>query len=376
MKNLNSSFMIVTVILISLSNHLLAQQDQGPQIQTNQDTQLEEEQHESSPGDSLAQEIIDYARELLLESTAYTTYNITSDEILKSSKNLRYQGGINRSYFLSDTVNDVAERVNFNNMERLEFLKYLLDTGFSPSHSYINMADYFVQDDLSDETFFPTVEDFTRLKDICRTRDWPCDSSPLSFTRLSLFLTLFPRGPRQENAYLGSAYIEILLDNLGYTLEDLTPHDLMVLEQFLRDLNYVPGWSSGYQPVQRQHIKYVTDDDFQTEVIEASRDNPVIVYFYASWCPPCRTMTPMMERLADEFEGDFTLAKIYLDGNPNSREILSTRAIPALVFYKDGESISEYIGLSGTMTTKHRIITQLELSKTRYLPNSLREMLF
>ena len=353
--------MIVIVVLMSLSNPLLAQQDQGPQIQTTQDTQVEEEQHElweiqESTDSSLG--------DLFLKATALGAYRITSDEILKSSRNFRYQGGINISYFLFDTVNDVVEKEILNNMERLEFLKYLLDTGFSPSHSYINMADYFVQDDLSDETF-PTVEDFTRLKDICRTRDWPCDSSPLSFTRLSLFLTLFPRGPRQENAYLGSAYIEILLDNLGYTLEDLTPYDLMVLEQFLMDLNYAPGWSSGYQPVQKQHIKDVTDDNFQTEVIEASRDHPVIVYFYASWCHPCTIMTPMMESLADEFEGDFTLAKIYFNGNPNSQRILYMAAIPALVFYKDGEEVSQYTGLNTATVMKNQIITRLELNKTR-----------
>ena len=274
-----------------------------------------------------------------LENLAGTTRRITSDEILKSSIDFRHEGGTNRSDFRDSTVNDVAERENLSNMEKLEFLKYLLDTGFAPLPPYINISNYFTQNDLSSEDF-PTVEDIHRLQEVCRMRDWPCDDSPLSFMRLALFSTPFLRESGQT--LISYTDLEELFAEFGYTSDDFTAHNLMVLEQFLKDLHYAPGWT--VQPNPEYHIKDVTDDNFQTEVIDASREKPVIVYFYASWCFPCYTMTPIMDELAREFEGAFTLAKIYVNGNPNSQGTLSIETIPTLIFYRNGEIISKRYG--------------------------------
>ena len=285
-------------------------------------------------------------RYLFLETVADSVGLITSNEILSSSEEFRYGGGVNRFNFLYDTVNDVAEREGLNNMERLEFLKYLLDAGFVPLPPYINLPDYFVQDNRSNNESFPTVKNLDQLREACLRRIWFCDTSPISLMRLALSSTSLLRESGQT--VLSYTNLEELFDQFGYTSEDFTPHDLKVLGQFLRDLHYIPLWPD--LSVQRPHIKDVTDHNFQAEVIDASRDKPVIVYFYASWCPPCRTMTPVIEELAEDLEGAFTLANIYFDGNPNSREIQSKASIPNLIFYRDGEKVSEIYGIPNVDT--------------------------
>lgn len=361
MKNLRF-LSFITIIIMSLPSHLLAQPNQESLSQTTQKADIEETIEaligaEVNP--NLQSNGLDI-QDFFLEYAAATASSIISDEILKSSRDFRYEGGVNRLGFRYDTVNDMAERRNFNNMEKLEFLKYLLDGGFVPLPPYINLPDYFVQDNSSNEAF-PATKDITRLQEVCRMRDWPCNASPLSFMRLALFSTSFLRESGQT--VLSYTDLENLFDTFGYTSEDFTPHDLMVLGQFLRDLHYIPLWPD--QSVQRQdYIKDVTDHNFQAEVIDASRDRPVIVYFYASWCPPCYEMTPVIEELAEEFEGDFTLANIYLNGNPKSRTSLSSEnIIPSLIFYRDGEKVSEILGIPG-MAVSQVLLFELERLKT------------
>ena len=69
-------------------------------------------------------------------------------------------------------------------------------------------------------------------------------------------------------------------------------------------------------------------------------------------------MTPIMEELAREFEGAFTLAKIYWDGNPKSRDIQSEASIPNLVFYKNGEKKSEIYGIPSIDSFSHILFAE------------------
>ena len=276
-------------------------------------------------------------QETLLRIMSSISLTITPEEITKTSRAYRYEN----NYSLLSTLNLEVEAFDLNNMERLEYLKYLLDAGYVPLPPYIDFTDYFENDPQVRQPF-PRIEDIViKLHDVCRLRPWSCDSSPVSFMRLGLLTTpfLWKSGVTE----IRPADLEILFATFGYTWDDFTPNDFKILRQFLTDLGYTPLWPD--EP-ERPHIKDVTDDDFQEEVIDASRSGQkIIVYFHASWCPPCHRMTPILEDLATEFEGAFTLAKIYLDGNPEARQILSQSTIPALLFYHRGEVIAEGFGL-------------------------------
>jgi putative thioredoxin len=65
------------------------------------------------------------------------------------------------------------------------------------------------------------------------------------------------------------------------------------------------------------YIKIVNEADFEYEVIAFSNQVPVIVDFWAEWCRPCKTLTPLLEKLAEDAQGSYRLAKLNVDDNPN-----------------------------------------------------------
>src|SRR5512139_3568309 len=93
------------------------------------------------------------------------------------------------------------------------------------------------------------------------------------------------------------------------------------------------------------NIKVVNESDFEYEVIAFSNQVPVIVDFWAEWCRPCKTLTPILEKYAVESQGSFRLAKVNVDENPNLALRFSVRSIPNVKAFRDGQVVSEFLGL-------------------------------
>jgi putative thioredoxin len=88
----------------------------------------------------------------------------------------------------------------------------------------------------------------------------------------------------------------------------------------------------------------VTDTDFADAVLEESRNRPVVVDFWAAWCAPCRTLGPILEKVAREKEGQFLLAKLDVDANPYTAGQFRIQSIPSVKAFVDGRLVDEFLG--------------------------------
>lgn len=92
------------------------------------------------------------------------------------------------------------------------------------------------------------------------------------------------------------------------------------------------------------NIAAVSDANFQAEVIEASKTQPVMVDFWAEWCGPCRALSPTVDAIAAERAGKLKVVKMNVDENMNTPGKFNIRGIPALLIFKGGQVADQIVG--------------------------------
>lgn len=88
----------------------------------------------------------------------------------------------------------------------------------------------------------------------------------------------------------------------------------------------------------------INETNFVQEVIEASRSKPVVADFWATWCGPCKTLMPILEKLAEEYAGQFQLAKIETEQNQALANQFAIRSVPTVKIFANGEVVDEFAG--------------------------------
>ena len=87
---------------------------------------------------------------------------------------------------------------------------------------------------------------------------------------------------------------------------------------------------------------HITDADFKAIVLESK--TPVFVDFWAEWCGPCHMIAPVVEELAEEYDGKFSFTKLDVDANPQTAMQFGIRSIPTMLLFKDGQVADQVIG--------------------------------
>lgn len=98
-----------------------------------------------------------------------------------------------------------------------------------------------------------------------------------------------------------------------------------------------------------EHIIEVNETNFQHEVLTYSNTAPVVVDFWADWCQPCHMLTPVLEKLANEADGAFRLAKLNADENPNLTMQLNIQSLPTVKAFHRGQMVKEFTGAQTEM---------------------------
>lgn len=102
------------------------------------------------------------------------------------------------------------------------------------------------------------------------------------------------------------------------------------------------------------NVKKVTTETFRSDVIES--DKPVVVDFWAEWCGPCKKLSPILEEIADELDGEVTIAQVNVDEERNLGAMFQIMSIPNVLIFNNGEKVDEFVGLR----SKDDIVAQVK----------------
>jgi thioredoxin 1 len=105
------------------------------------------------------------------------------------------------------------------------------------------------------------------------------------------------------------------------------------------------------------NISEVSDATFDNEVLKS--EQPVLVDFWASWCGPCRAVSPIVEEVAASYEGKLKVMKMNVDENGQTPSQYGIRGIPALLIFKDGKVAEQIVGYVPKATIDQSVIRVL-----------------
>ena len=91
-----------------------------------------------------------------------------------------------------------------------------------------------------------------------------------------------------------------------------------------------------------EHIHYVTDDTFESEVLQSQQ--PVLVDYWAEWCGPCKMIAPILDEVSRDYDGRVQVAKLNVDDNQEVAAKYGIRGIPTLMLFKQGEVVATKVG--------------------------------
>ncbi|WP_211237508.1 MULTISPECIES: tetratricopeptide repeat protein [Actinoalloteichus] len=105
-----------------------------------------------------------------------------------------------------------------------------------------------------------------------------------------------------------------------------------------------PGAGNGTPGTSSPHVIDVTEADFQTAVLERSLQVPVVVDLWATWCGPCKQLSPVLEKLAAAANGAWVLAKVDVDANPRIAQVFGVQSVPTVVAIAGGQPVDAFAG--------------------------------
>jgi putative thioredoxin len=117
----------------------------------------------------------------------------------------------------------------------------------------------------------------------------------------------------------------------------------------------------------------VTDGTFEQQVVERSREVPVVVDFWADWCRPCHLLAPVLERAVADRDGQVVLAKVDVDANPGLADRYGVRSIPAVKAFRNGQVVGEFVGAQSAPSVDTFLDALFEPSPSERLLAELRE---
>jgi putative thioredoxin len=88
----------------------------------------------------------------------------------------------------------------------------------------------------------------------------------------------------------------------------------------------------------------VTTASFDSMVLQASADTPILVDFHATWCAPCHHLGPVLADMAKKYNGKFLLAKVDVDAEPSLSKAYNIRSMPTVLLFRDGRSVAQFVG--------------------------------
>jgi thioredoxin 1 len=102
-----------------------------------------------------------------------------------------------------------------------------------------------------------------------------------------------------------------------------------------------------------KNVHTFNETNFESEVLKS--DVPVLVDFTATWCGPCRALAPIVEKVADEFEGKIKVGKLDIDESPNVTAKYGIRSVPTVLVFQGGQKKDQHVGL----TTRDKLVQML-----------------